>query len=169
MITLHNHMINFHYEGEPRSFSCDLCPGRTFPTKRTLKFHVDTQHNNVRFTCPHCDRAFYDKTNLDRHIDAKHSEETYACEVCGKVFHTKVYLRNHMYYHSEATFPCEDCGRVFATPKVRARHRYEKKCVTEEGRMRSSVKKVNGDRETLPVFETVSQIVGQEQIVQTSM
>ena len=57
-------------------FNCSICDSR-YSSKRSLKQHEKTIHENVKFSCKDCGKLFSRKTFLRTHIDDIHLGRKY--------------------------------------------------------------------------------------------
>ena len=60
----------------PPKFSCSEINGNcsaSITTKRAMKAHMDSQHNNLTFVCEHCGETFTYKSAYRRHKMKKHN------------------------------------------------------------------------------------------------
>jgi KRAB domain-containing zinc finger protein len=58
--------------------------------------HTDEKR---RYTCPLCDKSFYQKKILRQHRKI-HGERNYKCEICSRAFTENSRLREHMKVHT---------------------------------------------------------------------
>ena len=49
-------------------------------SKRHLKTHIQSVHENVRYNCDHCDKSFSHRENLIRHNKSAHDNVRHNCE-----------------------------------------------------------------------------------------
>lgn len=88
-----------------------------------LYTHIRTDHPELSYPCPHCDKTFARRYNLARH-ERTHREITFEhkCSVCltkfAKMSGLKVHLKGHelehKYYKSVKSFACAHCAKEFA-------------------------------------------------------
>jgi len=87
-----------------RPFICDVpsC-SKSYKKKSHLKNHVDSTHNNIKFSCTLCDAHLSTQSSLRRHYKNIHERETpFACsfEDCNARFHSEDLLLKHSSEHS---------------------------------------------------------------------
>ena len=63
-------------------FQCQLCDKR-FKNNLTLKNHIESVHNGVKYTCEQCFKQFTDRGSLSKHIKNIHEGVRYECDQCG--------------------------------------------------------------------------------------
>ena len=63
------------------TFICNVCD-RDLKSKRILKLHVKTVHNQIKdFECSACDKRYANKLTLNLHIKAVHDKvKDFICE-----------------------------------------------------------------------------------------
>ena len=69
---LNRHVLVDHTDTK---FQCDQCP-KSYGRKDKLKEHIDREHKNIRYYCPHhpCTKNFSRRDLLNGHVKLKHSE-----------------------------------------------------------------------------------------------
>lgn len=92
--------------------ACILC-GK-YLLKSSLPQHMKTIHEKEHFSCPHCNKDFYNKRYLAKHLQMhSNREKTFECGTCQKTFFTKTHLIIHNESHLNITYSCDICGKSF--------------------------------------------------------
>lgn len=92
--------------------ACILC-GK-YLLKSSLPQHMKTIHEKEHFSCPHCNKDFYNKRYLTKHLQLhSNREKTFECGTCQKTFFTKTHLIIHNESHLNITYSCDMCGKSF--------------------------------------------------------
>ena len=92
-----------------RNLSCTKCPYKG-TTNKTLKAHIMTKHEGVKFPCSDC--PFISNTSKTRymHTLTKHKGIKFECDVCYKEFADPSSLRKHKKYsHEGVRYKCNNC------------------------------------------------------------
>ena len=108
---------NFHevkselakYSTKEAFYECKKCPYKC-KVKKSLKTHVMTKHEGVKFPCDKCPFVANNKETRYRHNLTEHRDLTFECVVCDKKFADLNTLRKHKKYtHEGLNFKCENC------------------------------------------------------------
>ena len=51
-------------------------------SKSKVTVHINSKHNNVRYSCDICEATFAQKGHIRLHKMAKHGEEKISCDQC---------------------------------------------------------------------------------------
>lgn len=99
--------MKVQHKGRPR-FSCSLC-NNVYSYKHALKYHYDSMHLGITYSCDNCGKTFkYDKevkrhkrkrcpkTRLSNEDPLKVSRSFRTCRKCYMVFSTKCEISNHI-------------------------------------------------------------------------
>ena len=93
------------------SYKCEQCH-HVATKKLSLKLHVQSKHEGLRFPCDHCDYKATQKHLLKKHITEKHDGMMFVCngEKCELKFWTKIELADHKRsIHENDPFLCDLC------------------------------------------------------------
>jgi len=107
-----------HWEG---------CP-KVFLNKSSKESHYKKIHLGERYSCPECEKEFYEKRARDKHFREKHQgivEEKVrlSCSQCTLTFAFTQGLQKHIRNkHSGDNFPCPECGIVKESKETLAYH-----------------------------------------------
>jgi len=106
-----------------QSHSCDQCDF-TASTRRTVKRHIQAEHEGLMFYCDQCDHKANRKDRLKAHVEAKHSVgESFSCDQCEYVGATKRYLKSHVEsQHTGTNFLCDQCDYKCNSKKTLKQH-----------------------------------------------
>ena len=76
--------LNRHQKASHPEKKVHLCHGCSFTTvdKRTLKEHIESIHDGVRYPCDECEYQATRPSNLRKHKQVKHTTITFPCEMC---------------------------------------------------------------------------------------
>ena len=80
---------------EDRVFDCGKCEYST-KRKASLKMHVESEHEGIRYPCSQCEYTTKQRSNLRIHVDSKHEGIRYPCSQCDFNSSTKSHLNTHM-------------------------------------------------------------------------
>ncbi|CAH0549710.1 unnamed protein product, partial [Brassicogethes aeneus] len=54
--------------------------------KDSLKRHIKTRHEGIKYSCSHCSKSYTSKVNLNEHVRSKHGDplqrKKYKCPHC---------------------------------------------------------------------------------------
>ena len=64
--------------------------------KSHLETHVQSVHEEMKYTCTECDKQFSEGSGLERHIQSIHEQVKYTCTECDKQFSEKSHLKRHI-------------------------------------------------------------------------
>ena len=65
-------------------------------TLRSLKTHIESVHEKIKYSCNQCDYQATQKGNLKTHIETVHEKVKYPCNQCGHQFSQQGYLKRHI-------------------------------------------------------------------------
>ena len=92
---------------------CEQC-GKEFKIEHTLRRHIVTKHNEVKYDCTKCDVSVSQKSHLNRHMKSKHEDIKHFCQKCNSEFSRKDHLKRHEdVSHGEVKQKCDVCGNNF--------------------------------------------------------
>ena len=63
---------------------------------RSLKRHVESKHEEVRFPCSQCVYIATQASDLERHVESKHEGVRYPCPKCEFIATRASYLKKHV-------------------------------------------------------------------------
>ena len=90
-------------------YKCNLC-GRKFPSRATMKYHIQYKHEGISYPCDFCDKRFSNAWNVKGHIKAFHTGFTFNCDQCEKQFKGKGNLMHHKKrMHEGIRYACTFC------------------------------------------------------------
>ena len=104
--------------------ACTTC-GKVYTSKGTLRKHIKSVHEGVRYPCTLCGKAFTDPSHLLRHRKLKHMgvEVRYPCTTCGKTYSDQNTLRIHTKsVHEGVKYPCASCFKIYSDMSTLRRH-----------------------------------------------
>ena len=102
-------------------FQCQLCDKR-FKNDKTLKNHIESVHNGVKYNCEQCFKQFTDRGSLSKHIKAIHEGVRYECDQCGYIATQQGNLKIHIQSVHEGviyTCPQKNCNYLGSWDGVR--------------------------------------------------
>lgn len=108
------------------AYECSVC-GKTFIARSTWTRHK-RKHENKMYSCPHCDREFFEKQNLARHVRVIHelgrATKQLSCEHCKKCYTNHGNLKQHIktVHLNEYDNVCSTCGKGFLRKKALKEH-----------------------------------------------
>ena len=90
------HIEIVHNKNPDFLFKCKDCI-RSFGSKQSLKYHLETFHDHVdmKLPCEICEMSFKTNHNLDVHMRSVHGETEYACDLCYSSFSRQSNLNHH--------------------------------------------------------------------------
>lgn len=96
-------------KNEEGIFDCDQCQ-RQFTKMNSLKTHIQSIHEGVKYACDQCEyQATYQK-NLIRHVQSKHEGVKYSCHKCDYQASFKSGLAYHVLSkHEGVKYACNQC------------------------------------------------------------
>ena len=93
---------------------CVLCQ-KTYYNGGTLKNHIRSVHEGVKYPCYQCDYQAAEQGTLSRHIENKHEGVKYACNQCDYQATLQGSLTRHIKsMHEGFKFSCDQCDQQFA-------------------------------------------------------
>ena len=93
------------------SYKCDQCE-HVASKKLSLKLHIQSKHEGLRFPCDHCDYKATQKQLLKKHINEKHDGSMFSCDEkqCEMKFWTKIESADHKKsIHENDPYLCDFC------------------------------------------------------------
>ena len=126
----HIHLIHIKNDLDPNlgNYCCDIC-GRYSKTAAALKQHKINLHSPHEIeSCPYCGYSGK-KSQVKFHIEQNHNERKFSCNECDKQFISKKKLEQHtMNVHVKAyPYHCRyDCGMKYNDPSNRNCHERKK-------------------------------------------
>ncbi|KAM7342433.1 uncharacterized protein ACRADG_009874 isoform 2-T4 [Cochliomyia hominivorax] len=94
-------------------YKCQHCR-ESFKTSNEFEFHKRLPHYMEVFTCPKCNKKFYEHKSYKRHShQLTDLPRSHICDVCQKGFKTKRELTKHKGYHGEKKFKCDQCSCAY--------------------------------------------------------
>ncbi|KAJ8922309.1 hypothetical protein NQ315_004251 [Exocentrus adspersus] len=109
MDNVHLNKFNFH---------CDKC-NRGFNYQCELNHHHKTVHEQHKFTCEHCNKA-YKSSGVSKILIIP---PILKCDTCDKCFLDMKRLQKHKRVHKEKTIPCDLCKKVFKEKYLLVNHK----------------------------------------------
>ena len=110
----------FHY--------CHLCEIKTV-SKGSLKMHIESIHDGIRYECGQCDYMATKQGNLKRHRQVKHEDPKYECDSCEYKTTQPEYLEMHTQSrHEGIRYSCDICDYSASrqdTIKAHKKHKHE--------------------------------------------
>ena len=101
------HTMRVHY-GESLH-CCKLC-GRNFPSRATMKYHIQYKHEGFSVPCTFCDKRYSNIWGARTHIQEKHMGITYDCNQCDEKFEKLSCLSQHRKkVHDGLRYACTFC------------------------------------------------------------
>ena len=82
-------------QNEEGIFTCEQCQNQ-FTTKGSLKIHIQSKHDGIKYACNHCEYQGTTQGNLKIHIQSKHDGIKYACNHCEYQAIQQSHLRVHI-------------------------------------------------------------------------
>ena len=110
-----NHMKLIHEKIEKQKNECDICGKMFFD----LKMHQKNAHQNEKFVCEICQKAYISEVYLNRHMKVHQyvstTNSSLECDTRGKLFSSIQTFRTHkLYVHvKERKFHCSECNNIF--------------------------------------------------------
>ena len=118
-----NFFEGYVHKSDEKHF-CQICD-KVFAHKSSLKDHVQSAHQGIRFKCDTCEEDFTNPKNLTRHQKEVHKGDKYPCDECGREICSKSDLKNHMKsVHGGVKIrqKCLKCDKTFANEKWLGEH-----------------------------------------------
>lgn len=102
-------------------YDCDMCEKKFTRTDHLVKHKAakhgigERVHNEKKYKCNICDRAFTTKKYRDVHLLGHMGEKKFQCKTCEKTFLSKSHLTEHMKFHNDNSkkYLCSECGQRF--------------------------------------------------------
>ena len=113
---------NFSYKKRQK---CNLCDDGFLRTEESLKYHIKSIHEGVRYDCDQCDNQLTSAQGLRYHINAIHGEIKYPCNKSDIKASTKTNLKEHLnMLHKNRKYSCEflKCKFLAKTKKYLSVH-----------------------------------------------
>ncbi|CRK95389.1 CLUMA_CG008749, isoform A [Clunio marinus] len=115
-----NHMIK-HRKYKTRDYQCFICEN-SYTRKQSLNLHLFQSHENKKFFCYFCKKAFKSERKLKSHICGN---STFVCDFCGKRIQKKINVALHMNKHKKhrsKDFQCHICKSSYLHKVTLQRH-----------------------------------------------
>ena len=103
-----------------RNFKCNQCE-KSFAQLHTLKGHVQSMHEGLKYECELCGKAFPHRSNMIRHVRLVHENKgilkpkNHQCGKCERTFYSKEKLLLHQEIrHNVTNFQCKICDKIFS-------------------------------------------------------
>ena len=112
-----NHFARCKRIASGNAYMCDFC---SFKTMHYNYFHGQ----NLRYSCPHCDKKFFQKSKVADHIRSKHQVIKSYSDQCPAEFTTKGSLRKHVRSCHEKLniYECRVCQKKFSNRQAANKH-----------------------------------------------
>ena len=111
---------------EEVKFTCDQCDFQG-NTPSYLTRHIQAKHKGIKHACDQCDYQTADRGGLTKHIQAKHKNVKYYCDQCEQKFQYTTSLKRHIQStHESIIHACDQCGYQ-ATQQQNLRHHIKMK------------------------------------------
>jgi hypothetical protein len=95
------------------TFECNLC-GKIYEENGTLKVHIMSKHDGIRYDCNECDYKATQRTNLTKHKQSKHEGVRYSCDQCVLQFTDTSSMNKHKRAkHEGIRYTCGFCDGQF--------------------------------------------------------
>ena len=94
-------------------------------TSQSLKEHVTSQYEGVRFKCNHCEKSYTSKGHLNTHVKTVHDGvKNHVCNHCEISFSIAGNLKAHIkaVHDGIKDHHCDFCGKSFSRPQHLKRH-----------------------------------------------
>ena len=108
---LRRHVRSIHMKKKDekvKSFQCEHCD-YVSDIYSHITTHMSGKHGEKK-QCPKCDKSFIWTSYLKSHIQSEHENKRYTCDLCNKEFTYKGYLRKHKkVHHANSKHYCEKC------------------------------------------------------------
>ena len=136
------------HEGK-KPFFCIIC-NTSFSLKSSLKRHVASVHEGLKFSCSLCGKTFGQLFRLNKHISVSHGnmsvvhEEkmSFSCINCNTTFRLKSSLKRHVAsVHEGLKFSCSFCGKT----------------LTEMFKIRRHISKSHGNNPDIKIIQMKTQ------------
>ena len=96
-----------------QKYKCSECES-LFPSDSSLRYHIEKDHQNIRWSCDKCDKVLFTKSGLREHVRSAHEKMRFKCDICGVTNRTERAIRKHKTtVHDKITrYSCqhENCG-----------------------------------------------------------
>ena len=103
-------------------FDCEQC-GTKYTQKSTLKNHIQSIHEGVKYACNQCDYQYTKQQHLKTHIQSKHEGVRYPCNQCNYQATEKSHLKSHIKsVHEGVRYPCNQCDYQATCPSDVKKH-----------------------------------------------
>ena len=117
---LRNHKFVIH---EGKRYECTICENEKFMTPETLKKHIRIVHDGILYQCETCGQILTTKKGLKDHVLTVHENvREYQCHICGKYSVSLERLRSHKFNaHGDKKYSCQVCGMAFPSkPRLKS-------------------------------------------------
>ena len=98
---------------EETEHTCNVCAA-VFSTNHTLSSHILKHKMGDRFKCNKCSKTFNDRSNFNRHYETHFPGKPLECKICGKMSSSRERLKGHLMGHMGTNpLQCTKCRRTF--------------------------------------------------------
>ncbi|XP_017047255.1 zinc finger and SCAN domain-containing protein 21 [Drosophila ficusphila] len=130
-------------------YFCSKC-SKSFTTKNSLNYHMNSHNGTKPFKCKVCGRGFTDPNALRRH-QGLHDKFPYHCDICSKGFLLRCKLTEHQLVHTaERPHWCEFCD-VHYRQKYNLNKHYNSN-MHKNNVLKAQEEEYNGLKQTLTDF-----------------
>ena len=108
--------------GQKKLFKCQQCNFQNAHKSKFI-FHVQSEHEGVRYSCKLCEYQAKQLANLQHHIKSKHEGIKYPCRQCDYQASLQKDLKKHIETkHEDTKYFCQQCDYQGATKSYLQRH-----------------------------------------------
>ena len=106
-----------------KSLNCKQCE-KVFRAESSLKKHIESIHDKIKYDCNRCDYKATRKENINRHIRYFHEGIVdHHCPICNKGFMMGIEVKYHIKRHHEGIKEkCDFCEKEFLSKQVLKNH-----------------------------------------------
>ena len=114
-----------HQTIEREAYYCDECESK-FPNRKYLRTHKVRVHC-TKVRCHICSKDISNKQKLKEHIKNVHDDPRFNCSMCGKAFRIQRNFRRHEQLcgkmkRKHKVFPCPSCKKTYSREKLLQDH-----------------------------------------------